>query len=64
MDFFADSPRHVKRRFWAGEEGIDGLVHAETCGCLKCQIFASQKPKLGITVPENAVADAGGKKVI
>lgn len=55
MEFFADSPRFVRRRFHAAENQVTHLIHSQTCTCLKCQIFTRSQPQLGMAIPVDAL---------
>lgn len=55
MEFFADSPRFVRKRFHASQTQVTHLQHSETCACLKCQLFARTAPKLGIQIPHDVL---------
>ncbi|CAD7969253.1 unnamed protein product [Amoebophrya sp. A120] len=63
MEYFADSPRFVRRRFHAEQEHLTHIQHSDTCRCLKCAKFARTAPKLGIQIPDSVLEEVNKNRV-
>eukprot|EP00392_Amoebophrya_sp_AT5.2_P007082 g7096.t1 len=63
MEYFADSPRFVRKRFHAEQEHLTHIQHSDTCRCLKCIKFAKTDPKLGIQIPPDVLEEVNKNRV-
>ncbi|CAD7961532.1 unnamed protein product [Amoebophrya sp. A25] len=64
MEYYADSPRFVRKRFHAEQEVLTHIQHSDTCLCLKCTNFAKTIPKLGIQIPKDVLDETARNRVI